>query len=194
MRLSNGEQEILRESDGSGMENDWQTPGIKNTSKGASTSDRTDVPQDGGRPFAILLLALFQICKGIVVAGVMFIFLLMPQADITSSIGVKVATFILARQNLGSPIVLITLPLAAMYLCVSGFALLRLKQWARNAMMLTSGATVLMWARRLYFDHILGTTTLKTFLQQQSVYAVMCVDAIIFLCLASYSDAFRESR
>lgn len=177
------------------MEDDREVTEIENTPECASSmSDETEVSRREMRPPAIFWLAMFQICRGLFVGGVACIFFLRPDANITSSIGVKVATFIFARQNLTSPIVLITLPPAAIYLCVSGFALLRLKTWARNAMMSTSGVTVVLWTRRLYFDHILGTPTLQAILQRQSIFAVMCLDAIVFLCLASYSDAFRESQ
>ena len=174
------------------MENDWQAKDIECVTTGASFSDRTDISQRKRRPFAIFMIALFQICRGIFIAGVMLSSFLIPDADITSRIEVKVATFILARQNLTSPVLVITLPLAAAYYCLTGFGLLRLKRWARNALMLTTGATVLLWSRRFQFDYALGRITLKTDLQQQSIYAVMCVDAIIFLYLAANSEAFRK--
>lgn len=174
------------------MENDRQATDIECDATGASFSDRTDMCQRKRCPSAIFMLALFQICRGIFVAGVVLSSILMPNAAIASRIEIKVATFIIARQNLTSPVFAITLPLAAAYYCVTGFGLLRLKRWARNALMLTSGATVLLWARRFLFDYALGRATLKTDLQQQSVYAVMCLDAIIFLYLAANSEAFRK--
>lgn len=176
------------------MENNWQTSDVEPQPTGPSFFDEPVVVKPKKCPFSIFLLAMFQISRGVFVAGVMLLLLLAPSTDMTSGIGVKVVTFILARQNLTSPIVMITLPLAAAYFCVSGYALLRLKKWARNVMMLTSGATVFMWARRFYFDYVFGRTTLSTALQQQSIYAVMAVDAIIFFCLAAYSDTFSESR
>jgi hypothetical protein len=95
------------------MENDWQAKDIECVTTGASFSDRTDISQRKRRPFAIFMIALFQICRGIFIAGVMLSSFLIPDADITSRIEVKVATFILARQNLTSPVLVITLPLAA---------------------------------------------------------------------------------
>jgi len=174
------------------MKNDGQTIDIECAATSASFSDRADKNQRKRCPSSIFVLALFQICRGIFIAGVMLSSYLMPGAEIASRIEVKVATFIIAQQNLSSPVLLITLPLAAAYYCATGFGLLRLKIWARNVLMLSSAATVLLWARRFLFDYALGRATLKTDLQQQSIYAVMCVDAIIFLCLASNSEAFRK--
>ena len=159
---------------------------------GASFSGRTDGTQRRRCPSSVFVLALFQICRGIFIAGVVLSIYLMPDVNIASRIDVKVATFIIARQNLTSPVFMVTLPLAAIYYCVTGVGLLRLKMWARNVLVLSSAATVLLWGRRFLFDYAIKRATLKTHLQQQSVYIVICIDAIIFLYLASNSEFFRE--
>jgi len=186
------ENEVLRRE--SIMGDDWEVSNVGPGSIDPDFFEPPDVHTSNRCPFSILVLALFQICRGIFIAGVVLFILLMPNAGLTSKIEIKILTFIFARQNLSSPIFLIVLPLSAIYLCVTGFELWRLKKWARNVMMLTSGSTVLMWGRRFYFDYVFGRATLPTALQQQSVYAVMVVNVIIFFCLAAYSDVFKDSR
>jgi hypothetical protein len=87
------------------------------------------------------------------------------------------------------------MPLIAFLVFSIGLGLWFLKKWARNTLMITSGTTVVLWLRRLLLDWSLGTTTLKTEAGQQSVYAVIMIDALILGCLALYPDvanAFGE--
>lgn len=174
------------------MNNDGQNRGIEYAVTSVSHHDRAETIQPERCPSTIFVLALLQICRGVFIAAVILISYLRPDTAITSKLEVKIATFIIARQNLTSPVYIITLPLAAAYFCITGFGLLRLKMWAKNVLMLSSAATVLLWARRFLFDYALERSTLKTNLQQQSIYAVMCVDAIIFLSLAVHVEAFKK--
>jgi hypothetical protein len=78
--------------------------------------------------------------------------------------------------------------LIAVFVFNIGLGLWLVKSWARNALMITSGTTVVLWLRRFLLDWSLGTTTLKTEAAQQSVYAVIMIDVLILGCLALYPD------
>ena len=126
-----------------------------------------------------MLLALFQICRCLYVAGVVFHSLLLPNAGLTTIVDTKAVIFVFARQNLFTGIPLIILPFVAAYLCVTGIGLFRLKKWARDVLMVASGATILLWARGLLLDSAFIDQMLPTELQRQTVYVFMCVDTMI---------------
>jgi len=85
------------------------------------------------------------------------------------------------------------IPLFALYSCIVGFGIWRLKNWARNSLMITSGMTVALWIRLLtLFDWAFGEHTLKTPLQQQIVYSLILMDAVVFYVLWM-GDGVREA-
>lgn len=105
--------------------------------------------------------------------------LLLPNAGLTTIVDTKAVIFVFARQNLFTGIPLIILPFVAAYLCVTGIGLFRLKKWARDVLMVASGATILLWARGLLLDSAFIDQMLPTELQRQTVYVFMCVDTMI---------------
>lgn len=147
------------------------------------------IPQRRKRPVVVTLIALLQFFRSGFILLVVLSTWLIPDAHLYSRLDVKVLTYIFARQNPSSPILIMTImPLIAVYLSAIGLGLLFLKKWARNALIATSGMTVLLWVRRFMFDWALGNATLATTLQQQTIFIVIAIDGLVFCCLAMYPD------
>ncbi len=90
-------------------------------------------------------------------------------------------------------------PFLAAYYVVVGYALLKLRKWARNILVVTSGFVSLMWIRHLLLNEVVKGTSffrqLKPGFEQQCVYGLIFVDGMIFLFLAFYpgvAEAFKE--
>ena len=104
------------------------------------------------------------------------------------SIDVQVLTYVVTRHNLSTFSALFMMPAVAIFAFSVGWGLWFLKRWARNAVIITSAVTVVLWLRRFSVDWVLGATTRKTAQGRQSVYVVVTIDAVILGCLAFYPD------
>jgi hypothetical protein len=136
------------------------------------------------RPHAVTAIALFQFAR----AGLILLFALSkwlePNARLDSRLDTKILVYIAARQNASS----ILLPLSAIFVAAVGWGLWRLKTWARTTLITTSGVTVFLWSRRFAFDWAIGSNTLQSTAQVQTIYAVILIDLLIFCCLSFYPD------
>jgi hypothetical protein len=133
------------------------------------------------RPFAVTLIALFQFAKAVFLLIAARELGVDPTRQMRSPLTVQALMYIAAHGNARGVLV----PIVATYIGVVGWGLWRLKQWARNLLMVTSAVTVAVWIRRLVLvDWALKSPTLKSELARQSVYIVLLMDALVFAYLA----------
>jgi hypothetical protein len=176
------------------MEHDYNATNYKHEPASILSSERIVPSRHNTLPLSIYALGIFQILRGLFIVILLSIAFLAPSSDYISNINTKIVTYVLARQNISSDGAMIALAFAAIYFVISGIELLRLKIWAKNLMMISSGSTVILWIRRFWFDNAFGTQTLHTALQKQSVYIVIGIDIIVFMCLGANSDLFRKKK
>ena len=150
-----------------------------------------DTPQLKSRPGLITLIALFQFSKAGLLLIVIALVLEYPEIQ-WGSLPLWGLVYI-ASNGAGRP-GLVTL-LIVVYSVIIGWGLWVLRRWARNILMVTSGLTTLRWIRYLSINAIISGTesgrhmrTLKPGFEQQSVYLLVLLDALVFCCLAFYPD------
>jgi hypothetical protein len=112
-----------------------------------------------------------------------------------SDVGMKILTYIAARQALPPPALLpIIMPVIAVYLFATGLGLWLLKKWARNVLMITSATTAIMWVRAFIYYGAIGQPIFESELQRQTVMVVVLLDIIVFAYLYLEGAAFGETN
>ena len=89
------------------------------------------------------------------------------------------------------------LPVVAAYTGLTGLGLWLLWGWARRSLIFSSVLMIALWGYRFYSDWTVGAQTLKTPLEEQTIYFLIFIDVVIVLYLAFYdgvSQAFEGSR
>jgi len=161
---------------------------------GSSPYRERHAQQRKERPLSVTLIAMFQFSRA---AAVLLIFLftsVFHDEAFGSAIGVKVLTYIAARQPLPPAALLpIIMPLIAAYLSTTGFGLWFLKKWARNLVMITSGGTAVLWIRAFIYYGAINEPIFKSDLQRQTVIFVVLLDIVVFVYLYMEGRAFGES-
>jgi hypothetical protein len=143
------------------------------------------------RPGIVALIALFQFSKAaflILVVALVWQFPDMQWGSLTFW-----GIVYIASHGGGAPGFMT--PLIAAYAAVIGWGLWSMKKWARNLLMITSGFSVVRWARYLFLNSVISGTelskhldSLKPGFEQQSVYVLILLDVLVFCCLAFYPD------
>jgi hypothetical protein len=114
-------------------------------------------------------------------------------AAFATAIGIKILTYIAARQPLPPTALLpIVMPLIAAYLFATGFGLWFLKMWARNVVMITSGGTAVLWIRAFIYYGVIKEPIFKSDSQRQTVMFVVLLDILVFAYLYIEGRAFGE--
>lgn len=154
-------------------------------------SKERDTLRQKRRPGLVTLIALFQFSKAGFLLVVIALVLVHPEMQRGS---LPFWGLVYVASNGGGRPGLVTL-LVGIYSAIVGWGLWVLKPWARNILMVTSGLTTLRWIRYLSINAIIGDTelgrhvrTLKPGFEQQSVYLLVLLDALVFCCLAFYPD------
>jgi hypothetical protein len=136
----------------------------------------------------VTAIALLQFSR----AGLILLFVLSrwfyPNADLDSRVDIKVLVYFVSRHNASS----ILLPLSAAFIVAIGSGLWRLKQWARIALMTTSGMTVFLWIRWFALDWAMPSNILRKGAERQTILAVILIDSLIYCCLAFYPGVARS--
>lgn len=153
--------------------------------------EEKEIPPRKTRPGLVTLIALFQFFRAVfllLVAALIWIYPDMKFGSLTFWEIVYVAS-----NGAGKPGFLT--PVIALYAAVIGWGLWSLNKWARNLLMVTSGLSAFRWIRYFAMDWAVSGTevsrnlpSLKPGFEQQSVYLLVALDALIFCCLAFYPD------
>jgi hypothetical protein len=151
------------------------------------------VNQNKMRPAPVTLIALGHFCAAGFVLLIVFVTVLDPDAHVNSNLVVQVISYLITRHNIVSAgIFSIVMPAIAGYLAVTGWGLWSLQKWARRLVMATSGLTVALWARALLMrEWALGESLFRDELARNTAYALMLINAVIFLCLTLYPDVVQ---
>jgi len=147
------------------------------------------------RPTAVTAIALYQFFKAWFLLVVTAVVLLAPDMEW----GATFREMVFVASHGGSRIGLFT-PVIGIYAAVVGAGLWGLKKWARRVLIVSSGLTVARWIRYLSINWAVRGTlmsgrSLTPGYEQQSVFALLFVDALIFLYLALYdgvAEAFGQ--
>jgi hypothetical protein len=151
-----------------------------------------ETPPGQARPAVVTAIALYEFFRAALILLVLLSIQMDPTGYLTSRLDVQVLTYIVTRHNVSSYAIPFLMPLVAVFVLSIGLGLWFLRKWARNALMIASGTTVVLWLRHfLVVDWALGETTLKTEAGRQSVYVIIMLDALIFGCLALYPDVAK---
>jgi len=104
--------------------------------------DEWQGPPRKTRPPCVTLLAPFQFLRAAIVLCVLLSVWEFPDSHLDSRLEVKALTYLATQHPLPEGLMIpVVLPLSAVYLSSIGVGLWRLKKWARNVLMITSGAT-----------------------------------------------------
>jgi hypothetical protein len=162
--------------------------------------------QRRARPGVITFVAAIQILRAAVALCIGLAIWAFPNSGLDSLIGVKALAYLSAHHELAPRTVApFTMTLFAAYLALTGCGLWNLKKWARNALLLTSGLTVILWVRYFALDSMIRNSDIGDALGPSPISKaalslitiVILLDALVFCCLAFYPDvekAFVERR
>jgi hypothetical protein len=139
------------------------------------------------RPFPLTVIALFQFAKAWFLLTVVAIARFAPEALRSFAALPALLYFAAHGRDTRGPL----LPFVAFYVGLIGLGLWRLWGWARRSLVFSSGVMIGLWAWRLLNDWKAGAQTLKTPLEEQTVYFLLFIDAVIVLYLAFYDDVSR---
>ncbi len=142
------------------------------------------------RPLPITVIAVYQFFAAGFLLVVVLLTICGSAMQIDSSLFVRVVTYVTSGHNLVSAkMIPIVMPVVATYRLIVGAGLLGLKKWARHLLIATSGVTVLIWLRGITIRQwALGESLFRDELARETVYAVIVLNAVIFLCLTVYPD------
>jgi hypothetical protein len=155
------------------------------------------IPPVRARPLVVTAIAIYEFFRASIILLVLLSTRLDPNGYLTSRMDVRILTYVVTRHNVSTYANSIIMPLVAVSVFSIGLGLWFLRKWARNAVMISSGATVVLWLRRILVDQALGEAIVKSQPGGQSVYVVIMIDTLIFSCMALYPDiasAFGEKN
>ena len=150
--------------------------------------DEIIVRRGSGRPTIVTLIALYEFFRAAFILLILLTTRFDPNAYLASRLDAQVLTYVVTRHDISTYANPLIMPVVAGLVFSMGLGLWLRKKWARNSLMIASGTSVVLWLRRFSLDWAFGQTTLKTPAGQQSVYAVILIDVLIFMCLAFYPD------
>jgi len=145
------------------------------------------------RPAPVTLIALFQFAKAWFLVTAIVIGRFVPDALRSVPALQAILYFAAHGRDTRGPL----LPIVAAYVGLIGCGLWRLWRWARRSLIFSSAGMIALWAFRFVSDWAAGTQTLKTSLEEQTVYFLVFIDAVIVLYLAFYDgvpQAFEEVK
>jgi hypothetical protein len=134
------------------------------------------------RAMPVTLIALFQFAKAWFLVTVIAVARFVPDALRTIPALQALLYFAAHSRDTRGPL----LPVVAVYVGLIGCGLWRLWGWARRSLIFSSAGMIALWAFRFFGDWAAGTQTLKTPLEEQTVYFLVFIDAVIVLYLAFY--------
>jgi hypothetical protein len=145
------------------------------------------------RPMPVTLIALFQFAKAWFLVTVVAIGRFAPEALRAFSALPALLYFAAHGRDTRGPL----LPFVAFYVGLIGLGLWRLWGWARRSLVFSSGIMIALWAWRLLNNWRDGMQTLKTPLEEQTIYFLVFIDVVTVLYLAFYDgvpQAFEEVK
>ena len=145
------------------------------------------------RPLPVTLIALLQFAKALFLALVVWAGRFSPQT-LYSFPSLPAFLYFASHGRAANGTVL---PVVAAYTGLIGLGLWLLWGWARRSLIFSSVLMIALWGYRFYSDWTVGAQTLKTPLEEQTIYFLIFIDVVIVLYLAFYdgvSQAFEGSR
>ena len=150
------------------------------------------------RPVPVVAIACFQFAKALVLASIAVVACLQPSALPSDNLLFLSVFYIAAHGGSASglsPQILTAYAAAiAMYWMVMGWGIWNLKQWARRAVMISSGMTLALWARYVLYDSLSNWSDLRDPRAMQPILVLLFLDLIVFLNLFLGYDVKRAFK
>ncbi len=134
------------------------------------------------RPTPITMIALFQFGK----AWLLLLMVVVQQYAPEALHRVPTLTALIYIAAHGRNTQGLLLPIIGIYVAIVGCGLWYLKQWARRNLIASSVVALGIWGWRFFRDWSDGTTTLRTPLEEQTVYLLVFLDLVVLLYLVAY--------
>lgn len=145
------------------------------------------------RPSGITTLAYWQFSKAAYLLLVGAVGLLFSRPDLSTG-GTAGLLVYIAAHGFQPPVIL--LPIVAIVPASFGWGLWRLRPWARNILLISSGIMSVRWIGALLLrGWVLGLTVFSTAAQRETVAILVVVDSMIFMYLINtdVKSAFLKS-
>jgi hypothetical protein len=161
---------------------------------------RGEITSRGIHPPVVTFVAAVQLFRAAAALCIGLMLWVLPDLHLDSVMGVKGLAYLATHHALPprsiAPVVMLAF---AAYFILTGYGLWCLQQWARKALLLTSGATVILWIKYFALDSLIRNTNLGASLGPSPIdksalsliTAVILLDALIFCCLALYPEVGR---
>jgi hypothetical protein len=144
-------------------------------------------PPPPSRPTSVTLMALLQFAKGLTMISVAALPVLASKTTLAELPDFRDLVFFASHGKDPKGLLLFVLGVYATYL---GTGLWRLKRWARNSLMGTSGIMLVFYTVHFYLGVPILIMPAISQVQQQTVYILLLFDGAIFLYLRFHSDTY----
>jgi hypothetical protein len=143
------------------------------------------------RPFPVTCMALFQFAKAAFLLLVAALPLLGHEGRLAYIPDLRDLVFVAAHGKDPHGLLLLFF---GIYAAAIGIGLWRLKRWARNSLVFTTGLMLVLWLSHLDFGTDLLVMPAISQVEQQTVYIVLLLDFAIFAYLKFHAEIAQSFR
>ena len=144
-------------------------------------------PAPPSRPASVTLMALLQFAKGLTMVAVATLTFIASKSTPSDLPDFRELVFFASHGKEPKGLLLLVLGVYAIYL---GSGLWRLKRWARNSLMATSGIMLVFYTIHAYMGVPILIMPAISLVQQQTVYILLLFDGAIFLYLKFHAETY----